>query len=222
MASLTLRLLTATPFSLLSCFLAASSAGDVRADGLLAPIWTGAYGGIHGGANWLDIETSDGLGTESDHALFGAHVGLNFGLGIAVVGVEADLNYENGSFGFATNQQGVIGHAEIDASGTLRGRIGIPVGPALLYATAGYAWADVGTSLTGSGLIDANRSNGFHGIVYGGGIESYVLPQTTIRLEALQFDYSTDNLSFGPYGSTATTFDPSATVVRAGISFRFN
>jgi outer membrane immunogenic protein len=219
---LKLRLLAATPVSALSCLLAASSAGDVHADGLLAPIWTGAYAGIHGGANWLDVDTSDGLRTEATNAVFGVHVGLNLGLGLAVVGVEADLNYEDSSLGFTTNQQGVTGQAEIDATGTIRGRLGLPIGPALIYATAGYAWADVGATLSGPGLTDANRSDGFHGIVYGGGVEAYVLPKTLIRVEALQFDYSTDNFSFGPLGSSSVEFNPSATVVRAGISFRFN
>ena len=49
-----------------------------------------------------------------------------------------------------------------------------------------------------------------------------MLPSISVRLEALHYDFSQTHLDFGALGRSADTFDPSATVVRAGVSFRFN
>jgi opacity protein-like surface antigen len=54
------------------------------------------------------------------------------------------------------------------------------------------------------------------GIVYGVGAEAFVVPNVSLRLEALQYDYTIENDALSPY------VDPSETVVRAGLTFHFN
>ncbi|MEQ1710767.1 MAG: outer membrane beta-barrel protein [Hyphomicrobium sp.] len=189
--------------------------------GLLAPIWTGMYAGVHGGANWIDIDRSSGSSVTLDAATVGGHLGLNLGLGLVVVGVEADLGIALATSEFEVPATGFTHVGRLNAFGTARARLGIPIGPALFYATAGYAWSDFEiTSIPSS--AGAARSTAFTGIVYGVGAEVMVLPSISVRLEALHYDFGQTHLDFGALGRTVETFDPSATVVRAGVSFRFN
>ena len=97
----------------------------------------------------------------------------------------------------------------------------ITVGPALLYATAGWAWtgvstverAAVGTSLKSSGTFD--------GVVYGIGAEAYVFPPVSIRFEALRYDYSTERLSVPGGIVTLSSVDRGDTVLRAAVTLHF-
>jgi len=193
----------------------------VRAQQLLAPIWSGIYAGAHGGANWTTIDSDLGKAVDQQSASFGGHLGINLGLGLIVVGAEADVSIDTASYGI-TALPTLSGRADIDASGTIRGRIGIPIGPALFYATAGYTWTDVGITLSNGGGATVDRSTSFQGIVYGAGVEAMVLPRISFRLEALRFDYRSSKLDLGSVGQSLQEFDPSSTVVRAGVSFHFN
>lgn len=196
-------------------------AEPATARGLLSPIWTGIYAGIHGGADWTDVKTSGGLSFDSQTAAYGGHVGLNFSLGLVMIGVEADLGINSAEFGIGIVGPGATLTGEVSAFGTARARLGIPLGPALFYATAGYAWSDVEITISQAGA-SVSRATGFQGIVYGVGAEVMVLPSISVRLEALRYDYGSAQLDLGSLGRSADEFDPSSTVIRAGVSFRFN
>ncbi|MGL4396146.1 MAG: outer membrane protein [Hyphomicrobium sp.] len=188
---------------------------------VLAPIWTGVYAGFHGGAKWTDIDT-DNLGSfDTSAATGGGHLGFNVGLGAVIVGIEGELNYDGSDLDYVTSAGGNA-NLQTDWNSSLRARIGMPVGPALLYATAGFAWSEQTlheTSLTGASY---SGSNTFTGVVYGIGAETYVLPNLSLRLEALRYDYGSEDISLQSAGGIAQDFDPSETVVRAGVSFHLN
>lgn len=187
----------------------------------LAPIWTGAYLGFHGGANWADAGTDLNSTASSSSFQFGGHAGYNVGLGFVVLGVEADANFDNSDFAFSTAGGGT-GTVSTDWSGTIRGRAGLPFGPLLLYATAGYAWSATAlTDKTASGT-DFSGNHTFSGTVYGGGVEAFVLPNMSVRLEALRYDYSADKISVSGAANSVQEIDPSDTVVRAGLTFHLN
>ena len=188
--------------------------------GVLAPIWTGAYVGFHGGVNWADLDTSFAAASSSAFT-GGGHAGFNFGLGGVVVGVEADANYDGSDFSYGTASGGT-GSLSVDWSGTVRGRVGVPVGPVLLYATAGYAWTEATLAEKTAGGGSLSGSHSFNGVVYGAGLESYVMPNMSLRLEALRYDYSADTLSLSGAGASVQEIDPSDTIVRAGITFHLN
>ena len=190
------------------------------ADGALAPIWTGLYVGVQGGGKWTDIDTSFNSGLSTSGISGGGHVGFNWGLAGLVVGVEADASLDNAEFNYAT--LGNTSHLDVDWSGTVRGRVGVPIGPALFYATAGYAWSETSIADRSSGGTVFNSSHRFDGVVYGIGAEAYVLPNLSVRLEALHFDYSSDQLSIAGAAGAVEEFDPSETVVRAGVTFHLN
>ena len=196
-------------------------AANAHADNMLAPIWSGVYLGFHGGAKWADINTDFSSGISTTNATGGGHAGVNFGLGAVVVGLEGDANYDGSDFSFSTAGGGT-GSLSTDWSGTIRGRVGMPIGPALLYATAGYAWTETSLSERTAAGTNHSANHTFSGVVYGIGAEAYVLPNLSLRLEALRYDYSADKLTISGAANSIQEIDPSDTVVRAGVTFHLN
>ncbi len=194
--------------------------GTVQANPL-APIWTGAYLGVHGGAKWSDVDTDFSSTFSATDVTGGGHAGYNIGLGALVIGIEGDASLDSARYGF-TSLDGGTGTFETDWSGSIRGRIGMPIGPALLYATAGYAWTEATLNEMTSTGASFSSSHTFNGVVYGLGAEAYVLPNLSLRLEALRYDYASDDLSLTDARNLLGEFDPSETVVRAGITFHLN
>lgn len=188
----------------------------------LAPIWTGAYVGAQGGAKWSDISTDFSSSFSATDVVGGGFAGFNLGLGAIIVGVEADASLDSSKFTYTPSFSGGTGAFESDWSGTVRGRIGIPVGPALLYATAGYAWTDATLTEKNASGTTFSQKQTFNGVVYGLGAETYVLPNMSLRLEALRFDYGSNKLSITDAKNILEEFDPSETVVRAGVTFHLN
>lgn len=214
------RALTASAIALAAAALLTPLTSTTAHADFLAPIWNGAYVGFHGGAKWGDVDT-DFSNLSATDVTGGGHIGYNLALMGVLVGIEADANLDSSKFGF-TMAGGGAGSFETDWSGTLRGRIGIPVGPALLYATAGYAWTDATLSEISTGGGSFKSSHTFNGVVYGLGAEAFVLPNLSLRLEALRFDYSSDDVSISGAHNALEEIDPSETVVRAGVTFHLN
>ena len=215
------RALIASAIALSASALSAPLTSSTAHAGFLAPIWNGAYVGFHGGAKWGDVNTDFSSTVSATDITGGGHIGYNLSLIGVMVGVEADANLDSTKMGFDV-MGGGIGSFESDWSGSLRGRIGIPVGPVLLYATAGYAWTSATLNEFAAGGNSFSASHTFNGVVYGLGAEAFVLPNMSIRLEALRYDYSADEISISGAQNALEEFDPSETVVRAGVTFHLN
>src|SRR5262249_17791268 len=110
--------------------------------------WSGFYIGVNGGYGWtantdsaFDLKPAGGFG--------GGQIGYNwqggFGLGRAwVFGIEADIQ------GADISDKDVFGdRSKMDMFGTVRGRVGYAFGPALVYATGGFAYGNVENSVPG-------------------------------------------------------------------------
>ncbi len=201
-------------------FLALLAAQPASAD-MLAPIWSGLYVGVHGGAAWSDAETDRFGSLDSTSGQFGGHLGYNIALGGFVVGVEGDANTSSTGFDYTT-AGGANGAFETDWSGSVRVRGGVTLGPALLYATVGYAWSEATLTERAADGSKGSGSGSFDGVVYGIGAEAYVMPNLSLRLEALRYDYGSQEISVGGAANSLIEFDPSDTVVRAGVTFHFN
>jgi outer membrane immunogenic protein len=197
------------------------------------PIWSGVYAGLHGGINWLNASYANAGGYDTRTGFGGAHLGFNSDFGSFVGGLEADLNWETAH----ASQAGSLnvsslpaitarGSVDLQASGSLRARLGVPVTPtALLYATAGYAWATLDYEASATvGSTSYSYSNGttLSGLVYGAGAEMEIAPQVLLRLEALHYDYARPTITLPNAATTTIDLDVSSTVVRAGITWRFN
>jgi outer membrane immunogenic protein len=186
----------------------------------LAPIWTGVYIGAQGGVNWADLDAGAASSLSSTAFSGGGHIGYNLEFGSIVLGVEADANFDNSSFTFAAPSG--TGAYDVDWNGSLRARAGYSFGPALFYATAGYAWSNASLLETSAAGASYSATHHFDGVVYGAGVESFVLPNLSLRLEALRYDYGADKLSLSGAANSIQEFDPSDTVVRAGVTFHLN
>lgn len=195
-------------------------ASGSRAD-VLAPIWSGAYAGFHGGGSWGSIDFKNVRSSNTSDWTGGGHAGFNMSFGNFIAGVEGDLNYDGASGGY-TLVSGESGHLDSSWTATLRGRVGVPVGPALLYATAGFAWKDAAFIESDGAGLSASHDATFSGAVYGIGAEGFVMPNMSVRLEALRYDYSAEKLSLSGAASAVQEIDPSDTVVRAGVTFHLN
>lgn len=121
---------------------------------------------------------------------------------------------------------------EIEDLFTVRGRLGVAVEHAFIYATAGYASADVHRNqaliFTNGNNFIASGSDRKDGWVYGGGFEynlygGWALTAEYLRVELDDVDtLVANNLPGFPLNQTlTTTSDTDLDIVRAGLTYRF-
>jgi len=221
------RLKTAAASALMVCSCLAASQGGARAADLggdpnpyPAPRleierWTGFY---LGGALGYGFGTGRASGDIDDFSfdqsglLGNIYAGFNWQYGRAVFGVEADIG--TGDFGTDSNGLGGL-QTSLNAMGSLRGRYGFLVTPALLiYGTAGFAWADMEFQVAG----DSGRSETFFGYQYGVGAEFAVSERVALRLEYIFTDLDSERVI---HSGGTNIYEPDFNTVRAGISFKF-
>jgi outer membrane immunogenic protein len=170
-----------------------------------APTWSGLYLGGHVGYGEAEFRggSLDFSPTSSDDvplqdltakgALVGLHAGYNWQVGMVVVGVEGDVSATPGwnarrcrpADTCAVTDGHVYG--QLDALASIRGRLGIAFDRALIYATAGVAWARKRTEV-GATYISEHLGSKTGG-VYGGGIEWKYNPGLSLRLEGLYYRF---------------------------------
>lgn len=215
------------------------------------------------GAAFAGAATGVVRGGDSGGFVGGGQIGYNLQLHPSfVVGVEADIQ------GFATSGgagqtagavlNGFTGSTQstitqlgrrLEFLGTVRGRVGYLVTPALLaYGTGGLAYGGVNLSLSqgsfdsagffGPGFGSSTFSDTLVGWTAGGGLEWEFAPKWTVKGEYLYYDLGsatttavvagpdfTFNAAPGSFGwvhaaSVATRFD--GHLVRAGVNYRFD
>lgn len=199
-------------------------------------IWNGAYAGVHAGGNLINI-SSEAYGYrdswEQSSPFAGVHVGFLIGRGNIAGGMEGDFNFETASESAAVDLAafgvpvGASAEYRYNASASVRGRLGYTFDNLMIYGTVGYAWADTSLDVSVTPGGSAHISQSFEGLVYGVGVEAFVMPRVRLRVEALRYEYGTiegDLPALPSLGISASKYelDPSATVIRAGITFQFN
>lgn len=192
--------------------------------GPLAPIWTGLYVGANAGGGWGGIyESVTGMGLDASGLAGGVHAGFNLGLGPLVVGIEGDATLLSAS-GALTGPASTSLQLDYDWLTSLRARLGVAVGPALLYGTGGIAWGETTLTPRIGNLTGFKINETRHGFVVGAGIEARILPGVSARLEGLHYMFGKDTFDFtNKFGPGAVvSVEPSFTVVRAGVSFHLN
>ena len=200
--------------------------------------WTGCYIGVEGGGNFgrtRSVATGApnpavaGLpltGTyDMSGGIAGGTVGCNYQAGLWVFGLEDDFSWTNkrGSASdlppFPTT---AINRYSEDWLDTLRGRIGITLDRALLYGTAGAAFA--GTSADVCNPVCVADSKTRTGLVLGLGVEFAALQNVSVKIEYLHADFGSKTYFDPPPASgSVNTRNVSLIddVVRAGINWRF-
>lgn len=140
--------------------------------------WEGGYAGAKGTYQWGKVKeggayNAQGLGT-------GVYGGYNLQNDKIVYGAEADLNYsgvDSKSGGVETKQR---------LNGSVRGRVGYDLEPALVYGTAGIAATDLKASDDTS-----SDSKTLIGLTVGAGVETKITDTITARTEYRFNNYQT-------------------------------
>ena len=191
--------------------------------------WQGLYLGANAGYGWGSDNASTFVGAATasgsvspDGWFGGGQIGYNAQFNALVLGLEADLQgadisdttaLAGGAFTQATT--------DIEWFSTLRGRIGYAAGPALLYVTGGWAFADVSTSVsqtTGVGSVAMSSDDIKSGYTVGGGVEWAFAPNWSLKTEYLYVDLGEDSFST-PVGTYTTETD--FHTARVGLNYRF-
>lgn len=181
--------------------------------------WQGFYLGLHAGGAFGDVSVSDPTAKISwDHGGFGGglHAGYNHQFGQFIVGIEGDYGLSKAD-GTLVLADGVTVSTKTSNIGSIRGRLGLTVGSALVYATAGYGFGQLQARLVSvPDSIDFSESNRISGYVVGGGVEMKLMQSVSGRLEALHY-------GLGRKAADSTGIDARAdidqTVIRAGLTF---
>jgi opacity protein-like surface antigen len=174
--------------------------------------WTGFYigGNVGGGSATAAIEDNScffcaGGSHNNAFATGGAQIGYNYQFGNGLVGFEADVNANSIKHNIilgADDGEALSVALKSDVSGTIRGRVGLALNNALIYATGGAAWADAKLSAVGvspsTGVIfnnadTANSSGTVWGAVIGAGAEFAINPNWSVGAEFLHTAYQHSN-----------------------------
>lgn len=155
---------------------------------VLGPDWTGLYGGVQLG--YGDVDTS-ASGVDGDGAIGGVIVGYDYDFGSYVIGAGLDYDIADIDLGSAASLEDVL---------RVKLRAGVEAGPALVYATGGYARA--GTDNLGSD----------DGYFVGAGVDYPLTDSWTLGGELLYHEFDDFN---------GSGIDVEATTLQARLSFRF-
>jgi outer membrane immunogenic protein len=180
--------------------------------------------------DWVFFDNSVGeVGLADQGFVAGVYVGHDAEMQGYILGAEADFNFMNlsdsESFdGFHDGGEGLTIHASLDAVGSLRGRIGVPMDNMLFYATAGIAvgTATVGYSTNSIFVVDSEDHELKFGGVIGAGVETKLTENVSARLQGLFYNFGSYTFtpeSVGPdvsYKADATAF-----TLTAGLSWNF-
>jgi outer membrane immunogenic protein len=196
--------------------------------------WTGFYVGVNAGYGWNTQDNNNYFdpvfgysGGGSDGGFVGGgQIGYNYQMGQFVIGLETDIQYADLGGGRGYVGTGFLGDDSNDGNwfGTVRARAGFAIDRALVYATGGFAYGDIGAG--SSAYVDAagnyiyGSSGGTNtGWVLGGGIEYAFTDNLTAKIEGLYVNLDTKNDNFGFY---ANNNNAEFGVVRAGLNYKFS
>lgn len=170
----------------------------------------GFYAGVVGGYNTTALK-AEGIDFAGSGAFGGAVLGIGVVSGGTYYGLEVDGMLRD------------IKPSVTDTGGTVtfsnawmatgRVRVGLPIGPALLYATGGAAVTESKLAATGFGSDQAYVL----GAVGGGGIELITLANMAVRVEALHYAMPAETFSLS---GVEASVKQSETVARVGIVFK--
>lgn len=188
-----------------AALLAALPPSWVAAQGAEADTWSGLYSGIHLGQGFADLTgiqdcCADDPGDDPDNldpagGLIGLQIGVNVqrddlvygGILDASVGAIRDSQFSLSET--PPNESGL----SVDGLASLRARVGLVRGDALIFATGGlgYVSADYWMRDPGAAIPFGRADLSGFGPVIGGGVEWRIREGTSVVLEALHFAVDT-------------------------------
>ncbi|MCK1737368.1 porin family protein [Bradyrhizobium sp. 138] len=164
--------------------------------------WAGPYLGGNIGYEWGSVDNNP---SKPSGFVGGVQAGYNFQNGPFVFGVEGDIQAAGADDTFAPWK------FSNPWFGTLRGRAGYAFNNVLFYGTAGLAFGELRAQTFGW-----SESHTTAGWTIGAGAEVGLTPNWSAKLEYLYIDLSTSQFAI-----TGVSNGYSASVVRAGVNYRF-
>ena len=187
--------------------------------------WTGFYAGLLVGYGPGQAH-SDFSGTTTDTDLTGAIAGLTLGANAQmdqfVLGIEGDVAW-SGITGSTTCPMPIYEcGGDISWSGSLRARAGYALDSALIYGTAGIAFADSTATIDPipPGL-SGEHQDFMVGWTVGAGVEMALSGPVSAKLEYAYSDYGSTNVPAGTIASIPGTIDVYTHAVKFGLNYRF-
>jgi len=183
--------------------------------------WSGFYIGGFGGYGWSNevhasVAGLGGIDFSTDQVkggFGGGTIGYNWQApGSAFVGgIEVDaagsgINYTLDA----------VGKDELNAFGSVTGRLGVAYNAALFYVKGGYAWAN--NKITVLGVSDTHLHSGW---TVGGGFEYMFVPSWSAKVEYMYADYAKENY-FANVVAPGVDVGASFHTVKAGINYHFD
>jgi outer membrane immunogenic protein len=201
--------------------------------------WTGCYLGIEGGGAWgrsdqiangpVGFGSTTG-GYDVSGGLVGGTAGCNYQVNNWVLGVEGDMSWADTS-GTGTNVPPFVAGTVVGTRehwlATIRGRVGFtPVERWLVYATGGFAAADVEATIATAAVGSFADTQTRTGWTAGVGVETAFWGRWTAKLEYLHVEFSSQTYftpSPAPGLGINTRSDVPLTneIVRAGVNLHF-
>ena len=202
--------------------------------------WTGPFIGAHFSYSAGSSQfSSSGPGTPGSFGLFeafdpfkgtgsyaiGLSAGYNYMLPLRVVlGVEADVSFPNtiaGSAALAAVQAPSTFKEAVQASGSVRARLGYAPGAWLFYATGGLAWTYDRSTLAPLAGVDGETHDLTRlGLAWGAGAEFGLSPNWSARFEYLGTGFGPQGVTFSG-GAQRVSSDWAVHTARLGFNYRF-
>jgi opacity protein-like surface antigen len=176
---------------------------------------TGLYVGLLGAYDTTVLE-AEGIDLASGKLMAGALIGYNWRAAPGLVlGVEADWMLTGVSASAGDDEVSI--RASTDHLVSVRARAGVPLGPTLLFVTAGPAWQHA--KLTVSQGEDSTSDREWQqGAAFGGGAEVELSRALAVRLEALHYVFPEDE---GPLRHLLDS-ENQHTIIRGGLTLKLN
>jgi outer membrane immunogenic protein len=242
---------------------AADLPSRAQAAPVLAPVltWSGFYVGAHGGYSWSEMDAQVGANcctvfpldltngvfprsarARQDGPMGGGQVGYNFQIGRLIAGIEADASWMDArSTAFHSAPDPALNNlttnssfqSRLDWLATVRGRVGLTFGPALVYVTGGAAFGDVENRLSASipafgyappAWVGHDTQAGW---TAGGGVEYALSQNISLKAEYLYYDLgkstvrASDPTAFPANEYLDYRFSTTGNLARAGVNYKF-
>lgn len=176
---------------------------------------TGMYVGLLAGYD-ISVLEAEGVDLANSKLMGGAMVGWNWRVSQGLVlGLEADWMFTGISASHSDNE--VLLKATTDHLVSIRARAGIPLGPALVYVTAGPAWQQSKLTVDDGEGATSERTWQL-GAAFGGGAEVELSRSLALRLEAIHYVFPNDGAPLSDFLDSENQH----TTVRAGVAFKLN
>ncbi|HLH96588.1 MAG TPA: outer membrane beta-barrel protein [Xanthobacteraceae bacterium] len=191
--------------------------------------WTGCYiggngGGLFANKDWKDTVTGAAESSVNINSwLAGAQVGCNYQIGAAVLGIQGDYDWSNGSASASDSfNTGFTDQTTIKALASVTGRVGYAWDRFLPYVKAGGAWVNDDYSATNAAGLTNSAGETRTGWTVGAGGEYAFTNWLTGFVEYNFYDFGTNtNTLTGSLPSFQSDIKQTVSVAKAGLNFKF-